>query len=250
MPRYAAVTPQGVDRSLGGPKYARPLPPVMRTTRRAFLAGAGTALGGVAGCLGGASGSGPSAPDVQNPQGVNGCTLREEEPVEQLPTPAIGDPDAGVTVKAWEDYACPHCATYVLEVLPKLRSEYVEPGKIRYEHHDFPIPMSDWSWWAASAARGVQDRKDVQTFYDYSHDLFANQDSYSKELVTELANQVGAPGCEIQSDAVYTTYEPVLQADRRAGEQAGVSGTPAVFVNGESVEPSYEAVSSAIDSAL
>ena len=220
----------------------------MRTTRRALLAGAGTALGVTAGCL--SSGSGGSSPDSQTVQGVNGCTLNEEQPVKQLPTPAIGNPDAGVTVKAWEDYACPHCATFVLEVLPKIRSEYVEPGKIRYEHHDFPIPMTDWSWWAASAARGVQDATDVQTFYDYSHELFANQDSYSQSLITELANQVGAPGCDIQSDAVYTTYEPVLQTDRQAGKQAGVSGTPAVFVNGTSVEHTYEAISSAIDSAL
>ncbi len=221
----------------------------MRPTRRAILAGAGTALGGVAGCLGG--GSGPSGPDSQTTQGASGCTLKQEEQVNDLPTPAIGDADAGVTVKVWEDFSCPHCATFALEVLPKLRSEYVEPGKIRYEHHDFPIPVDQkWSWAAASAARGVQDTTDVATFFDYAHKLFENQNSYSMSLVTELANQVGAPGCDVQSDAVYYTYEPVLQSDKQAGKDAGVSGTPGVFVNGESVKPSYQAVSSAIDAKL
>ena len=221
----------------------------MRPTRRAYLASAGTALASVAGCLGG--GSGPSGPDSEQTQGANGCTLKNEDQVEDLPTPALGNADSGVTVKVWEDYSCPHCATFALEVFPKLRSQYIDPGKIRYEHHDFPIPVDQkWSWAAASAARGVQDTTDVATFFEYTHKLFQNQNSYSMSLVTKLANEVGAPGCDVQSDAVYYTYKPVLQADKQAGKDAGVSGTPGVFVNGKSVEPSYGAVSSAIESNL
>lgn len=222
----------------------------MRPTRRAYLASAGGALAGVAGCLGG-GGGGPSGPDAEETQGANGCTLQREEPVDELPTPALGDPDAGVTVKVWEDFACPHCATFALEVLPKIRSEYVDAGTVRYEHHDFPIPVDEkWSWAAASAARGVQDASDTETFFEYTRALFRNQDSYSMSLVTRLANEVGAPGCDIQGDAVYYTYEPVLQADKERGQEAGVSGTPGVFVNGESVDPTYDAVRSAIESEL
>ena len=220
----------------------------MRSTRRAFLAGTGTVLGGIAGCLGG--GSEPSSPDTQTTQGARGCTLKNEAKVQRLPTPALGGGD--VTVKVWEDFACPHCARFALEVFPKLRSEYIDSGRIRYEHHDFPIPVDQkWSWAAANAARGVQDTTDdVETFYEYTHELFRNQGSYSMSLITKLANDVGAPGCDVQSDAVYNTYQPVLKADRQAGKEAGVSGTPGVFVNGSSVEPSYEAVRSAVESAL
>ena len=222
----------------------------MRQTRRAYLAASGTVLGGVAGCLGGGSG-GPSEPDSQTTAGANGCTLQQTEKVEELPTPTLGDDNAGVVMKVWEDFSCPHCATFTLEVLPKLRSEYVESGEVRYEHYDFPIPIDEkWSWAAASAARGVQDATDENTFFEYAHKLFENQGSYSMSLVTQLANDVGAPGCEIQADAVYLTYEPVLQATRQAGVDMGLEGTPAVYVNGESVKPSYEAVSAAVDAHL
>ncbi|MFB6256669.1 MAG: thioredoxin domain-containing protein [Haloplanus sp.] len=132
----------------------------MERTRRAYLAAAaGLGLGATAGCLGGSSG------------GANGCTIEDEPTVGELPAPTLGSSDAGVTVMAFEDFACPHCATYSLEVFPQLRSEYVEPGVVRHEFHDFPIPVDEtWSWQAASAARGVQDETDDATILlDHRH---------------------------------------------------------------------------------
>lgn len=166
----------------------------------------------------------------------------------ELAAPTLGPSDADVTVLAFEDFACPHCATYSLEVLPQLRSEYVETGVVSYEFRDFPIPVDEqWSWQAASAARGVQDETDDQTFFDYSHALFENQGDFSAGLVTDLADDVAAPGCAIQADAVNETYRPVIEADRQRAIDSGAGGTPAVFVAGRAVSPTYDAIASAIE---
>jgi len=211
----------------------------MDRTRRAYLGTvAGVGLGAAAGCLGGSS------------DGANGCTIEDEPTVSELPTPTLGasDGDADVTVAAFEDFSCPHCATYSLEVFPEIRSEYAESGVIRYEHHDFPIPVDErWSWQAASAARGVQDEADDEAFFEYAHALFENQDDYSAGLITDLADDVGAPGCAIQADAVNETYRPVVEADRQRAVDRGAQGTPAVFVEGRSVSPTYDAIASAIE---
>jgi len=174
----------------------------MDRTRRGYLAAAaGVGLGATAGCLGGGSG------------GANGCTIEDEPTVSELAAPTLGPSDADVTVLAFEDFACPHCATYSLEVFPQLRSEYVESGVVRYGFHDFPIPVDEqWSWQAASAARGVQDEIDDETFFDYSHALFENQSDLSAGLITDLANDVEAPGCAIQADAVNETDALTLVA--------------------------------------
>ncbi|MFB6069313.1 MAG: DsbA family protein [Halobacterium sp.] len=209
----------------------------MVTTRRAYLAGVAGAVG-LAGCLGGGS------------SGANGCEIDDEPVVESLPSPVLGDPDADVTVMVFEDFACPHCATFSLEVLPRLRESYTDPGTIRYEHHDLPIPVDEkWSWKAASAARGVQDEVDDDAFFEFAHALFENQGDYSMSLVTDLANEAGAPGCAIQADAVNETYRPVVEADRQYAVELGADGTPAAYVNGESVDPTYGAIADAIDAA-
>jgi protein-disulfide isomerase len=212
----------------------------MNRTRRAYLgAVAGVGLGASAGCLGGGGGGGTSD-----------CEIEDEPAVSSLPTPTLGPSDAEVTVAAFEDFACPHCATYSLEVFPDLRTEYVETGVVRYEFHDFPIPVDErWSWQAASAARGVQDETDDATFFEYTHALFENQNDYSPATITDLANDVGAPGCAIQADALTETYRPVIEADRQRAIDRGAQGTPAIFVAGRSVSPSYDAIASAIEAA-
>lgn len=216
----------------------------MDTTRRALLAtlGGGATLG-LSGCLGVGGSSNGDAGD---------CDIAEGSTVQELPAPTMGPDDAPVVVKAWEDYVCPHCATFALDVLPKIESNFVESGDVRYEHHDFPIPMSEkWSWAIPNAARGVQESMDDEAFFEFSHEMFANQNSYSMDLVQNKAEAVGADGCAIRGDAINGTYRPVLEADKQRGKDRDIPGTPAVFVNGTLLQqPSWENVKAAIESEL
>lgn len=191
-----------------------------RRTRRRFLAG--TAVAGVlvlAGCGG------------QADDGPNTTT----GPVETLPTPVLGDPDADVTVMAFEDYACPHCASYVLEEFPTLVTEYIEPGTIRYEHHDFPLPLTEESWRAPNAARAVQDTVGSQAYWQFSRALYANQSDLGSSLYETLAEEVGADPDTVRTAAVEEQYDDTVSADRQRGEEMGVRGTPTIFVNGSAV---------------
>ncbi|MGM0591732.1 MAG: thioredoxin domain-containing protein [Halobacteriota archaeon] len=212
----------------------------MSRTRRAYLAAAaGVATGGLAGCLGTFTGGGRR------------CEISDEPVVEELPPPVLGDPDADLTVMAFEDFACVHCRTYSLEVFPTIREEYVDTGDIRYEHHDFPIPVNRrWSWRAPSAARGVQDSMDDETFFEFAHDLFENQSDYSMNLITDLADGVGADGCAIRADAENETYRPVIETDQQLATSLGAGGTPAIYVGNQPVRPTVPDIRAAIDARL
>lgn len=185
----------------------------LRWSRRQVLAG-GATLGGVAlgGCLGGGGDGG------------------EGRPV--LPTPVAGDPDAGVTVAVYLDFACPHCRTFHERVVPDLWSRYVEPGTVAYEHHDFPLPVdADVSWRAASAARSVQDRRDDATFFAYVGRLLAVQPDLGPDVYAREAAALGFDGPTTRRAAVEERYRPTVAADREAGVARGVRGTPTVFVD-------------------
>jgi len=207
----------------------------MLRSRRDLLKAGGVALAtGIAGCLGSAE---PQQEDV--------------DLVQSLSTPTLGPEDAPVTIAVYEDYACPHCKTYALNTLPKIRSEYVSEGIVRYEHHDFPIPVDErWSWQAASAARGVQETVDVEAFFDFSTALYENQGSFSLDLIASLAEEVDADPATIRTAADDEVYRPVLESDREQGLDAGVEGTPTVFVNGsDATRYDWDTVSRAIESA-
>ena len=234
----------------GESKYGTSLGQPMRQTRRAYLATTASALAlGTAGCLGGSGGGAAATLE---------CDVPEREQVDSLPAPAMGPEDAAVVVDGWEDFACPHCATFSLEVLPKLESEYVSEGIVRYRHHDFPLPVNEWwSWKGASAARQVQNEADDETFFDFAKTLYENQSEFSggdaeSKLSTlkGLADDAGLDGCSIATAASRDRYRPLLEAERaNAADDRGFRGTPTVLVDGQQVSPSWDAVESAVENA-
>lgn len=205
-------------------------------TRRRVLAAGAVALGGVAGCLGGGDGSADGE--------------------RQLPHPVAGDSDAGVTVAVFEDFACPHCRRFNERIVPDLWSEYVEPGRVAYVHYDFPIPVDETvSWQAPSAARSVQAQADASTFFAYAARLFANQSRLGPSTYAELARAVGVDGGRTREAATDGTYRPTIVADRAAGRERGVDGTPTVFVGevdvaAERGDYSYESIAAEIEARL
>jgi Protein-disulfide isomerase len=217
------------------------------TTRRELLAAAG--VGGtvaVAGCLGFGGGSNNVDVDTSYDCGDGG------ETIEEAGQPAIGPTDAPVTVQVWEDFSCPHCATWSTEAFPALREEYVASGEVRYEHHDFPIPVTDWAWGAASASRAVYEATDGETFFEFVKPIYEQQGSYDFQVAGDAADSAGVDPCTAVEAARGETYRPVLEADKRAGTDTGVEGTPAVFVNGQmmSGERTFENAASLIDEQL
>lgn len=205
-------------------------------SRRAFLAGVSGAVSvALAGCTGDSSG---------------GSETTSPDPEPSLGPPVAGDPDAAVTVTVFEDFACPHCRNFNRNVLPSLRSEYVDPGEVRYEHRDFPIPVHETvSWQAPNAARAVQDGEGDEAFFEYADLLFEEQGSLDADAYASLAGDVGAAPEAIREAATGRSYDPTIRADRALGDEMGVGGTPAVFVNDEQVDSGLDAVAAAIDDA-
>ncbi|WP_136717976.1 DsbA family protein [Halorientalis salina] len=218
--------------------------------RRAFLTGSVAALSvTTAGCLGG--GDTQETLDVPETTAETGTATGDTAAAETLPRPIRGDPDADVTVMVFEDYACPHCATYSLDVAPEILSTYADPGDIRYEFYDFPIPVDEQvSWEAAIAARAVQATEGQDAFFEYSKALFEAQADLDRDAYERIASDAGLDGAAIRQAAVDRTHEPTVRADREFGQRAGVTGTPTVAVNQRVVDPTVEAISDAIDAEL
>ncbi|OSP10082.1 disulfide bond formation protein DsbA [Halorubrum ezzemoulense DSM 17463] len=225
----------------------------MERTRRSLLAAGATAgVVGVAGCLGGGGGDGNGG-ELSLDTGSYDCSLSEPTDPNLDYRPTLGDPDADVVVRAFEDFTCGHCATYNLDHFPTIREEYVDPGRVRYEHWDFPIPVNErWAVPVASAARGVGIRHDDEAFFEFAKAAYESQGNYSGEALGSAAETAGADPCAVLSDAEFSTYEAATQDDRSEGSSMGVEGTPTIFVNGEPVEGGYaaETVAAAIDAEL
>jgi len=123
---------------------------------------------------GGNDGSDSSGVDLD--LGQYDCDLTEPENPDLDYRPVIVDPEADVVVQAFGDFTCGHCATYKLEHFPTIREEYIDPGEVRYEHWDFPIPVNEtWAVPVASAARGVGARQGAEAFFSFASTAYESQ---------------------------------------------------------------------------
>ncbi len=212
----------------------------MQRSRRAVIAGMGAAgVVGVAGCLGDDT---PDTPEYD-------CDLAEPESPDHEFRPIIGDPDSDVLVQTFEDFTCGGCATFKAEQFPEIREAHVDTDEVRYEHWDFPIPVDeDWAVPVASAARGVGAREGSEAFFEFAASIYEFHGSYSHDAIGVAAEEAGADPCAAIADAEFAAYEAPIMEDRGEGEARGLDATPTVYVNGDPVDPTAEAVAEAIES--
>ncbi|XGI83266.1 DsbA family protein [Halorutilales archaeon Cl-col2-1] len=197
-------------------------------TRRSFVVTSLAAVSSAtAGCLGG------------------GGETTAESSVEG--EPMKGDENASVTVTEYFDFSCSHCRSFHDETMPALESRYIETGDVKFVHRNFPVPVDDWSQTTAIAGEAVYVLGGDDAYWEYVDRIFARQGNMSMEYIETAADEVGVDGSEVRSAVEDEKYLPEVNADRKSGSDRGVSGTPAVFVNGEQVS---EGLASAIESEL
>lgn len=201
--------------------------------RRTFIAtGAAASVGVMAGCL---------SDSVDVPQ---------EDQINTLPTPTLGDSEADLRLQIFEDYMCPHCASFNVDHFPPLREEYIDPGHIAYEYYDFPLPVNSYSRPAANIARYVQDELGIDAFWEYKAYVYQNQGDASSDVLVDGAVDLGTDADEADY-ARHGVYDPVITADREYGDELGVQGTPWVFLNGDHIDnPAYPNLSGILDMRL
>jgi protein-disulfide isomerase len=171
--------------------------------------------------------------------------------------PILGNKDAKVTVVEFSDFQCPFCEQLFTESLGKIKEEYADTGKIKFAYRHFPL--TDIHPNAQKAAEASECANEQGNFWDYHDQLFANQKDWEAlsedqalEKYVEYANAIGLNGESLRECVNSDKMAGKVQDDIDAAIKAGVSGTPATFVNGMLVSGAvpYEEFKAQIDAAL
>lgn len=147
----------------------------------------------------------------------------------------MGRDDAPIAVVEFSDFGCPYCARFARATFPDVRSEYVEPGTIRWRYVPivFGFPGGELMGAAAVCAANQGGEPMFWRVHDVLYErqtALRSPDARPRLLdwIAELGVDRGALDACIDAPETAAT----LEAHTRAAIEWYVRGTPTFLVNG------------------
>jgi len=153
-------------------------------------------------------------------------------PAGAQPANMLGSPNATVTVEEFADYQCPTCAV----VHPKMQEiTKIYGNRIKFVYRSFPLTQIHQNAYAAAVAAEAASLQ--SKFWEMQNQLFSNQKEWSNsaeapKLFEGYAQKIGLDVGKYQNDVLGLGAKARVDADLMRGRKIGVSGTPAIYING------------------
>jgi len=145
-----------------------------------------------------------------------------------------GPAKAAVTIVEFTDMQCPHCA----KAAPTVDQLVALEPEAHFVFQNFPLPAHNWAEKAASYVDCV-GRASNEVVWKFIDKTFADQanitEANADEKLKAIATASGVKADEIAACAVKPETKARIEASIALGKSVGVTGTPAIFINGRMV---------------
>jgi protein-disulfide isomerase len=154
-----------------------------------------------------------------------------------------GPADARVTIVEYGDFECPYCGV-VYPVLKELEKRYADT--LRVVFRSFPLQQHSRAQAAAEAAEFAADH---DKFWELHDTLYEHQHALGEPHLLGYARALGLDDAALAEALREGTYAGIVDDVKQGGEDSGIPGTPAFFLNGVLFEdePTRDNLAHAID---
>ena len=166
------------------------------------------------------------------------------------------DSNSIVVVKVFSSLTCPHCADFHGTIYKNLEKEYINIGKVKFEHHAFPLDLA-----ALNAEKILQCKPDPQTNMNFLTEIYKKQNKWTMssdiKVINESIKKIGKEfnlkenqmnSCLADKDL----EEKILNERIEAQKNYKVKSTPTIYLNKKKYEGKrdYKSFKKAIDKLL
>jgi protein-disulfide isomerase len=137
-----------------------------------------------------------------------------------------GRADAPVTLVEYGDFECPYCGQAYAAVRA-LEERY--PDALRVVFRSFPLAQHPHAEKAAEAGEFAADH---DAFWELHDLLYRHQDALDESHLLRYAHELGLDRDALAAALRAGTYRPLVDEVKEGGEESGIPGTPAFFLNG------------------
>ncbi|KAB2962601.1 MAG: thioredoxin domain-containing protein, partial [Thermoanaerobaculia bacterium] len=166
--------------------------------------------------------------------------------VAEAGAPARGPAGAPVVLIEFSDFECPFCSR-VVPAVQQVEETYGE--QVRVVFRQFPLNIHPNAQKAAEASLCAHEQG---KFWELHDAMFAAQRELGVEQLKTKAAGLGLDAASFNACLDSGKFAPQVAADLADGQKAGVTGTPAMFVNGRFVSGAvpFETLEKLIDDEL
>ena len=149
--------------------------------------------------------------------------------------PVKGPASAKITLAEFSDFECPYCSKAILQ-LEALQKAF--PNDVKLVYKQFPLSaIHGHAMLASQAALAAHAQGKFWLMHDR---MFANHTKLTRENILVWAKEFGCNMSKFTADMDSPKTKTQIERDLQQGEDAGVEGTPTIFVNGKHYNGSLE----------
>ena len=141
--------------------------------------------------------------------------------------PALGNATAPLTIVEFSDFECSYCRRFHEQVMPQLKSEYIDTGLIRFVHKDLPLPFHPHALPAAAAARCASEQN---RYWDLYAALFDQQNCLNCKGVLAIAAEEELNTAALQACMERTSTVALINANSSEASLHNISATPTFVI--------------------
>ncbi|MGS0683304.1 DsbA family protein [Shewanella sp. 125m-7] len=141
--------------------------------------------------------------------------------------PLLGDNKAKLAIIEFSDYQCPYCKRFIDQTFTKLKSNYIDTGKVQYLTRDFPLNFHPKAKGAAIAANCSLQQN---AYWPMRDSLFNNMNQLDDELYLQTATDLSLDMTKFSDCLADEEMLNKVQQDVAYGSSIGIRGTPSFIV--------------------
>ena len=107
------------------------------------------------------------------------------------------------------------------------------PAEVKIVFKNFPLRNHKFAMKAATAALAAESQG---KFWEFHDQLYKNYNRLNDQKVREIARGLGLNQAELEKKMRDPALQSKIRRDAREGAQAGVRGTPTIFINGRKLK--------------
>ena len=153
----------------------------------------------------------------------------------------LGQDKAIIKIKVFSSLTCPHCANFHTEVVPEIKREYIDTGKVQLIFIDFPLDQVAFN---ASKILHCLDSKEQITFLDIVYEtqqkwtIGSNIDEINNNL-KKIVKNLGISSAQFDKCLIDEAIsDKILSGRIDANRKYSIDSTPTIVINEKKLEGS------------